>query len=264
LMLKVLKNADFIMANSQFTKKELLNLNLTEEKIIVVYPCCHVSPAPGGRSEQSSAVAGQSEGYHVSAVQVEKMRDRLNLKDKKILLTVGRLVERKGQDMIIKLMPRLLKEIPNLVYLIIGDGPEKSNFQFLISNCKLHGKIMILDNVSDEELPIYYQLANLFVMPARDIQGDVEGFGIVYLEANSFGLPVVAGESGGIHEAVIDGQTGLLVDPVDEDDIYQKIIKLLSNPELYQKLSENGRIRVEKEFNWEKQSEKILFKIENL
>ncbi|KKT91068.1 MAG: Glycosyl transferase group 1 [Parcubacteria group bacterium GW2011_GWF2_45_11] len=176
LMLKVLAGAEFITANSQFTKKELLNLQLPADKIAVIYPGAAVLDRPMDNSEKIFA-----------------LKNKLSLSGKTVLLTVGRLVKRKGQDKVIEAMLFLLKQRPDLVYLIVGDGPEKPYFQSLIDNFKLNDRVKIVANVSNEDLPYYYQLADLFVLTARNIDGDVEGFGLVYLEAAQFGLPAVAG-----------------------------------------------------------------------
>ena len=244
-MLKVLQSAEFMTANSQYTKDQLLKLGIKEEKIEVVYPCPHINLKLKAQSSK-----------------LEEIKERLNIKDKKIILTVGRLVKRKGQEMVIKLMPRLLEKFPNLVYLIIGEGIDSSKLKAQSSKLGLNDKIVFLEHVSDEELPLYYQLADVFVMPARDLDGDVEGFGMVYLEAANVGLPVIAGKSGGAAEAVVDGQTGLLVNPEDENDVYEKIVKLLSDEGLRNKMGEMGKLRVKRDFQWSGQAMLLSNKIQ--
>jgi len=232
IMRKVLEQADFITANSQFTKTELLNLSLPDDKIEVIYPCPNYLPESNQKPD-------------------------LDLTGKKVLLTVGRLVKRKGQDLVIEVLQDLVKEFPNLVYLIIGDGPEKEKY-FNKEN------VILLDNISDQELPGYYRLADIFVMPSRQIGGDVEGFGLVYLEAAIFNLPVIAGRSGGIGEAVLDNQTGLLVDPENKDDLTEKIRQILNNEDLGVRLSLEAKKRVEKDFQWPVQADKLREKIKGL
>ena len=255
LMLKVLKHADFITANSQFTKKELINLQIKEEKIEIIYPCGHIIPNISPQQLDSDQACILKERKIIQA------KKTFDLSGKKVLLTVGRLVERKGQDTIIKAMDKLLKQFPNLVYIIVGEGPYQNSLHDLVSGHKLGEHVIFLGSLTDQQLAIYYQLADLFVMPARNIKGDVEGFGIVFLEANSFGLPVIAGKSGGIREAVIDRQTGLLVDPENQSDVIQKVSELLKNPKLYKKLSITGKERVKNEFSWLKQANKIKERI---
>ncbi|MDP2586551.1 MAG: glycosyltransferase family 4 protein [Candidatus Komeilibacteria bacterium] len=239
IMRRVLNESKFITSNSKFTKKQLLNLEIPEEKIEVIYPCPNIK-----------AVTSSLE-------QIRELKRELGLEDKKVLLTVGRLVNRKGQQKVIQAMPALVKKFPEMVYLVIGDGPEGEKLKAQSLKLGLKNKVIFLANISDEELPAYYQLADLFVMPAENLAGDVEGFGIVYLEAAMFGLPSVAGKSGGVMEAVIDGQTGLLVDPNNQDDLAEKISFLLSDKELRQQFSVNGRIRVERDFIWNKQAAKL-------
>ena len=186
-----------------------------------------------------------------------QLKEKYNLADKIILLSVGRLIKRKGFDKVIEAMPEILKQAPNLVYIIIGNGQEIENWQLKIKNLGLAGKIKIIKQATDEERNDWYKISDIFVMPSRNINGDFEGFGIVFLEANLAGKPVLAGQSGGVGDAVIDGLNGLLVDPENINDLTEKIIKLALDPELRKKLGEQGRERAIREFNWQKQVEKI-------
>ncbi|MFA6304727.1 MAG: glycosyltransferase family 4 protein [Patescibacteria group bacterium] len=234
---QVLDNAEFITANSNFTKNELLNLGYDDNKVVVVYPCPHVSL-----------------NLKADSSKLEEIKQNLSLQGKKVLLTVGRLVKRKGQDAVIKALPELLQKFPNLVYLIVGEGPESLKLKTQSLKLGLENKVIFLANVSDEELSWYYQTADVFVMPAQNLAGDVEGFGIVYLEAASFGLPVVAASCGGVMEAVLNEQTGLLVEPSNSKDLIEKISRLLADQEFHQRLGNAAKARVEQEFIWSKQA----------
>lgn len=250
IMRRVLNVAQFITANSQFTKKELLNLGIPEGKIEIIYPCPNVSRGA------NNAERGKEE--------VNALKNKLKIQNKKVLLTVGRLVKRKGQAKVIEAMPKLLEQFPNLVYLIIGEGPESLNLKSFGLRMGVDNNVILLNNISNEELPAYYKSADLFVMPAVNLIGDVEGFGIVYLEAADFGLPAVAAKSGGVMEAIIDGQTGLLVEPDNQADLISKISRLLTDQSLYQKLSNEAKARVKKDYTWAKQAEKLNKKIMRL
>lgn len=243
LMTKVLQAAKFITANSRFTQKQLVKLGIDANKIEVIYPCANIS----SKSQTSSFSEDQSN-------KIQVIKDKYGLNDKKILLTVGRLVKRKGQDMIIEAVNQLKNQYPDLMYLIVGDGPERENFQLSIANFQLQDQVIIINDVGDDDLPLYYQLADIFIMPSRDIEGDAEGFGIVYLEAASFGLAVIAGKSGGTGEAVVDGKTGILVNPENVEEIKSAIVNLLENEPYRKQLGRNGKIRGEKEFNWANQT----------
>jgi len=188
---------------------------------------------------------------------VTQLSKKYNIENKIIFLSVGRLIKRKGFDKVIEAMPAILKQMPNLVYTIVGDGPEIENWKLKINNLGLEKQIKIIDQTTDEERDAWYNLCDIFIMPARNINGDFEGFGIVYLEAGLAGKPVIAGRSGGVGDAVIDGLNGLLVDPENINQLASAVIKLALNPELRKKLGEQGRKRAIKEFDWEKQAEKI-------
>jgi len=239
ILKKIISQAKGIIANSHFTQDELLELGAAAEKIITVNPCPNLA------------------NQEVSEWKINEIRETYGLKNKKILLTVGRLVKRKGHDMVIESLPLILKRVPNLIYLIIGDGPELKNLETKINQKGLRDKVRFLTHVTTQELPAFYSLCDVFIMPARQIGPDVEGFGIVYLEANLFGKPVIAGRGGGVTDAVIDKKTGLLVDPKNPAAIAEAAINLLTTPALSEKLGLQGMDRTIEKFNWENQVEKI-------
>jgi phosphatidylinositol alpha-1,6-mannosyltransferase len=188
---------------------------------------------------------------------VTQLKIKYNLLNKFVLLSVGRLVKRKGFDKVIECLPEILKQTPNLIYIIVGGGEELNNYELRITNYKLRNNVIIINNASDEERNAWYDICDIFIMPAREINGDFEGFGIVYLEANLAGKPIIAGRSGGVGDAVIDGLNGLLVNPENINDIGQAIIRLAQNKDLRQRLGEQGKKRAINEFNWKKQIDKI-------
>jgi len=236
---KILKNADkIICVNSYVADLARQTFPEIKHKIIVVNP-------------------GINTDTKDNTQQTIKLKEKYHLENKMVLLSVGRLVKRKGFDMVIEAMPIALKQMPNLVYIILGDGEERKNYELQIRNYKLQNEVLIINNVSDQEKNLWYNLCDIFIMPSRNINGDFEGFGIVYLEANLAGKPVIAGKSGGISDAVIDGLNGLLVDALNSDQIISAVIKLAENQSLRKKLGENGRTRTINDFNWPKQINKI-------
>ncbi|HRZ86673.1 MAG TPA: glycosyltransferase family 4 protein [bacterium] len=184
---------------------------------------------------------------------------RYGLKGRKVLLTVGRLVERKGHAYVLRALPRVLKEIPGLVYLIVGKGPEKPALERTVAELGLGDTVRFLGEVPDGELLYLYNACDAFVMPSRNIErdGHVEGFGIVFVEASACGKPVIGGRHGGIPEAILDGETGLLVDPSDEKDIAEKIIAILKDPSYAKTLGGNGLRRARAECNWDSYAERF-------
>lgn len=249
LMNKILEQAAGVVANSEFTKNELIKLGVPENKITIIYPCPHTKNFGVG------ACVAKKEG--IAEDKILEIKNRLELADKKIILTVGRLVARKGQDRVIEAMPKILEKIPSALYVIVGDGPERKRFQGLSSKFQVDGNVLFVGEISEEKRNAFYQLCDVFVMTPRQIGADVEGFGMVYLEANQFGKPVVAGRSGGVAEAVVHGVTGLIIDPENINQISEAVIKILSDESLAKKMGEQGRERVSKEFNWQIQVEKL-------
>ncbi|MEA3463660.1 MAG: glycosyltransferase family 4 protein [Patescibacteria group bacterium] len=186
---------------------------------------------------------------------VTQLKKKYNLQNKIVLFSLGRLVKRKGFDKVIKALPKVLKNTPNLAYVIAGTGPDKEYLKKCLNNLRQNAqkKIIFLDKIFEHEKCAWLDLCDIFIMPARNINGDFEGFGIVYLEANLYGKPVIAGHSGGIMDAVQDGVNGLLVNPESVSDIANAIIKLSRDKKLRKKLGERGKERAVCEFNWEKQ-----------
>ena len=190
------------------------------------------------------------------------MKENYGLKGKKVLLTVGRLVERKGHDYVIKALPDIIKEIPEIHYLIVGDGVYRNELERLSGKLNIRDFITFAGFIPDDELPEYYAMCDVFIMVSREIKekGDVEGFGIVYLEANAMKKPVIAGRSGGITDAVEDGVNGILVNPTEEKEIARVIIKSMKDDKMRRGLGESGYKRVVEKFSPERQAE-ILYKV---
>lgn len=187
-------------------------------------------------------------------VLIEKIKKEHGLNDKIILLSVGRLVKRKGFDKVVEAMSEVNKAVPNLKYVLAGKGPDED----YIKGCQKEGAdILYLDNLSDEEKWAWLALCDIFIMPSRNINGDFEGFGIVYLEANLAGKPVIGGNSGGVPDAIRSAYSGILVDSENTESIKEAIISLATNKELCQKLGAQGQQRAIDKFNWSKQIKKM-------
>ena len=176
------------------------------------------------------------------------------------LLTVGRLVGRKGIDTVLQSLPALLAEFPDLRYLIGGDGPDRQRLEQLAQRLGVTPAVSFLGKIDPAALPHLYRQADIFIMPARaeEENSSVEGFGIVYLEASASSLPVIAGHSGGSAEAVRDGQTGLLIPPDDPARAVEAASRLLRDPVWRRQLGANGRCWIEAEMNWNRAGEEML------
>ena len=180
--------------------------------------------------------------------QVELLRRSLGLKGKVILLTVARLVPRKGHDQVLKTLSQVVPTHPNIHYLIVGQGPDEERLCRIARELDLESNVTFAEYVPEEALNDYYDLADIYIMPSRQEGEVVEGFGLAFIEAAARGLPVIGGHHGGVPEAIVDGETGYLVDPLDSNEIARRIVELLENPTQRQKLGEQGRKRVSEQF----------------
>ncbi len=189
----------------------------------------------------------------------DRVRARLGLSDRPVVVCVSRLVPRKGQDTLILAMPAILARIPDAVLLIVGGGPYAKDLERLADRTGVQDSVRFTGPVPWAELPAHYGAGDVFAMPCRTRRGglDVEGLGIVYLEASATGLPVVAGDSGGAPDAVLDGETGWVVRGGSAEESADRIVTLLGDPELRQRMGERGRAWVEEKWRWDLLAEKL-------
>lgn len=232
----VLSQADRIVVNSQFLKHKLEQRLSGLPSISVIYPC------PGDQFFGS-----------VSPAELDLERRRLAISGKQVILSVARFSEGKGYPHLLRLLPEILKLVPNLVCLIIGAGPKEKLLMEMVEKNSLQNVVRFLGSVSNVDLPRYYQLADLFILLTHKDDSSEEGWGTVFLEASASRLAVVAGRVGGVEEAVKDLQTGILVDVYQPQAVVKTIADLLSQLDFAHSLGANGRAWVENEMNWEKQ-----------
>jgi phosphatidylinositol alpha-1,6-mannosyltransferase len=187
------------------------------------------------------------------------VRARLGLADRPVVVCVSRLVPRKGQDTLILAMPRILREVPDAALLIVGGGPYRGDLEKLAARTGVASAVRFTGAVPWEELPAHFGAGDVFAMPCRTRRGglDVEGLGIVYLEASATGLPVVAGDSGGAPDAVRDGETGWVVAGGSPEQSAERILTLLRDPELRARMGASGRRWVEESWRWDLLSERL-------
>jgi len=179
------------------------------------------------------------------------LRERLGLSDQPLLLTVGRLVPRKGIDTVLRALPSIAERCPDVAYVVVGTGPDRSRLQGLADHLGVQDRVRFVGDVDHDRLPLYYSAADLFVMPAREDPPDVEGFGLVFLEANACGTPVIGARSGGIPDAIHDGETGLLVPPNAPEAFADAAVRVLTDPDLAETLARQGRHRAVNEASWD-------------
>lgn len=243
----VYRRADLIIANSCFTYGLLIDNGIKEENIVVAYP-------------------GTDPERFKPTVRDDALIARYGLNGRQVLLSVGRLTPRKGQDMTLRALPNVLKHFPDLVYVIAGTGEYECKLRELARELGVDSSVRFVGNVASENLAGLYNLADIFIMANRTLKDsrDIEGFGIVYLEAGACGIPVIAGNTGGTTEAVCDNETGLIVDGDNPEQIAQAINRILGDTALRRRLGEQGRKRVCAKFTWEKSVDRIRTAIQKV
>jgi phosphatidylinositol alpha-1,6-mannosyltransferase len=181
------------------------------------------------------------------------IRDRYGLGDRPVVVCVSRLVARKGQDTLLRAWPAVIKKIPDAVLVIVGRGPYAKTLHQLAEQTGVSSSVTFTGPVPQDELPAHYAAGDVFSMPCRTRRGglDVEGLGIVYLEASATGLPVVGGDSGGAPDAILEGETGYVVGGRDVATLSDRLITLLQDPAGAKAMGEKGRAWVERDWNWE-------------
>jgi phosphatidylinositol alpha-1,6-mannosyltransferase len=231
---KSLLQAHAVITNSSYTAGVVAELGIPDENIKVIMPVV------------------DTEKFRPAAPAADLLT-RYGIVNQQVMLTVGRLVERKGVDLSLEAVERLISAGKDIKYLIVGDGPRKHDLQQLAAKLGLDDHVVFAGSVAEEELAAHYNLANLFVMPSRYMpdEGSVEGLGLVYLEAMASALPVIAGRSGGVPDIVLPGENGLLVDPGSVTELTQAIDRLLSDDAYAKKLGQNGLAFVQRPRDWE-------------
>ena len=246
LMRWVYRGADVTFANSVNTREMLRGLGIAAERIEVVYP--------GVDTERFRPDINGTE-----------LRQHIAPNGELVLLSIGRLQKRKGHDLMIKAVRQLTREGSRpLRYVIVGDGLERSRLEALVDECGVREYVTFAGEVSSERLPDYYAACDIFVLPNRVEGRDVEGFGIVFLEAAASGKPTVGGRSGGVPEAMTDGVTGLLVDGTDVDELAATIKRLMESDTLRRSFGDAGRVRAVREFSWEAAARRVSARHERL
>ncbi|MFG1674818.1 glycosyltransferase family 4 protein [Micromonospora sp. NPDC049282] len=198
------------------------------------------------------------ETYHPD-VDGERVRLRLGLADRPVVVCVSRLVPRKGQDTLIRALPEIRRRVPDAALLVVGGGPYRATLQKLARQAGVERDVVFTGSVPSAELPAHYAAGDVYAMPCRTRNRglDVEGLGIVYLEASATGLPVVAGDSGGAPDAVREGETGYVVRGRDTAQLADRVATLLADRDLARQFGAAGRAWVEREWRWETQAERM-------
>lgn len=235
-----LRHADTVIANSDFTRQVLLGMGVCDERIVLINPGVDVERfRPGLPCDDLKRHIGLAPG-------------------EKLILSVGRLSRRKGFDMVVRSLPELINQGIAVRYALIGIGEDHDYLINLSRELGVEDRVHLLGHVSPEDLPRWYNACDVFAMPNREVNGDTEGFGMVFLEAAACGKPAIAGQDGGTGSAVVSEVTGLRVDGVSAKSVSVALARLLGDVPLTGKMGTEGNLRVGREFSWERVAEKTL------
>jgi phosphatidylinositol alpha-1,6-mannosyltransferase len=242
---QVCKHADRLICNSHNSANIVKRLNYAgDAKINVLHP-------------------GVDASLFVPSADDEEFKHKMAWQGRKVIITVGRLQARKGQDMMIRVTHILKQQFPEILYAIIGRGECIESLKALSAELNLNDHVQFLTDVSDAQMIQCYQQSDMFILPNRTIGNDIEGFGMVLVEAQACGKPVIAGNSGGTKETMIVDQSGYVIDCTDAQLISSTITKLLANPEHSAQMGNIGRKHVESELDWQAHVQKasLLFNL---
>ena len=235
---EILKNAEKVVCISSFMRERLVAIGIENEKVILVHPGVDVErfkPSPPS----------------------EKMAERTGYGKNRIILSVARLVDRKGLDYAIRAFAEVKKEIEDVRFFIVGEGPERNKLEKLAEELGVKEDVVFVGAVGNDELVDYYNACDVFVLPSivNEKEFKSEGFGIVFLEANACGKPVVGTKASGIVDAVAENESGLLVGQRNVGQLAVAIKKILSDKRLAEKLGKRGMERAREKFSWDSVAE---------
>ncbi len=237
---RVIRGASGLIAVSRYTAGLLERMGARPSRIHVLRPMIAPSKLP-------------------VASDIEAIRAKFGIPgNRKIILSAGRLIARKGHDRLIRSMPVILESCPEAMLLIASRGPELDHLKKIAVESGVNPQVVFAGFVSDTDLSMLYELCEVFAMPHRETaDGDTEGCPTVFLEANAHGKPVVGGRAGGVEDAIIDGETGFIVDGENPAEIAKAILKLLRDPALARDMGERGRRRVAEELSPKSGAERV-------
>ncbi len=240
LLRRAYTRSTFVVAISAFTRERLVEFGVPDALIETILP-------------------GAPQTEPLSPERVEEVKRAYKLNGHRIVLAVGRMIPRKGHATLVRAMPKILESHPETMLVCAGRGPCLAETSDLAQALGVADHVLLPGYVSDDHVAALYQACDVFALPTgEDAGGQVEGFGLVFAEAQAHGKPVVAGRSGGVTDAVIDGETGLLVSPEDPESLAESIVSLLSDPEKAAALGAKAKDRIARELNWRHFTQRLL------
>jgi phosphatidyl-myo-inositol dimannoside synthase len=252
LILPALRDADLVIVISEFTRKFLVAAGIADSRIVKIRP------------------GTDPDRFHPS-VPPRAIGQRFGIEGRPTLLTVSRIVKAnryKGHDIVIRSLTTVGRAIPDVAYLIVGQGDDLKYLDRLARECGVRDHVVFAGGVSDGDLPLLYNSCDVFILCSREEHSRRgmlgEGFGLALLEASACAKPVIAGNSGGIPDAVLDGVTGLLINPTDPESVSRAVIEMFRNPGMARSMGDNGRKWVIDEMNWDRTAQRFHLVLEKI
>jgi phosphatidylinositol alpha-1,6-mannosyltransferase len=239
-MRRVFRSASVVVANSRSTSSMLQKAGVRDDRIEIVYP------------------GVDTRRFRPNIAGAMELRARFTRPGEVLIVSIGRLQRRKGHDLVLEALSRVGASDPKIRYIVVGDGDERLRLEEMATRLKINERVSFVGSVPADELPAFYAAADIFVHPNRIDGSDVEGFGIVFLEAAASGLAAIGGNSGGVPEAVVHNETGILVSGLDPEELKHALISLASSETRRLEMGLAGRIRAERQFSWEQAAEKMV------
>jgi phosphatidyl-myo-inositol dimannoside synthase len=235
----IYREAHTIVAACEFARQKLLGIGIPEKRICKITPgvdCQRFSPRPANQN----------------------LVRQYRLENRRVLLTVSRLISRKGHALVLRALARILPHCPDATYLIVGKGPERSQLEQLAAELGISHAVRFAGYVPEEDLADFYNLCDVFVMMNHEEDnGDIEGFGMVFLEASAAGKAVIGGRSGGTGDSIEHGVTGFLIRPDEVEELAATVRLVLENDEVRKRLGAAGMRRARAAFSWESRAEQL-------
>lgn len=232
----VLGRASMLVANSRFTRTLIAESGVDPARVVVINP-----PVEAMDAEPD----------------VRAIEERFGLGGRVVMFTAARLVPRKGHADVIRMLARLKDRYPTLVSVMTGTGAYRREIESLAVRLGVADRLVLVGQVSDEDLHCLHRRADLYLAPSVEVDGDVEGFGIAIAEAGAWGTAVIAGRSGGVEDVVENGETGILVTPGDLDDLERAVVTLLDDGERRRALGSRARARALERLSLEGQGARL-------
>ena len=247
---------------NRFAEGRRLDVCSAHALISISRPTSDIMAGLGAEASRMALIPPGIDPGRLTALPADRCRAvlaDLGLAGRRFILAMGRLIHRKGFDLAVRALAELAGDYPDVCLAVAGDGDARGEIEAAVAETALGDRVCLLGEVDNEQKLALFQQCEFYAMPNRPVPGDMEGFGIVFLEAGVFGKAVIGGDNGGVPDAVVDGETGFLVDTsAAVEPLVQSLRRLLDDPELASRLGQAGRERALRDFTWDSLARRLV------